>query len=85
MQLIKITDLFNDEIIINPKNICTIKESIFNDWGTFTYCLIINGEEIKLFKKTKGIDSLKEIDEANISLHQQFLKIVKEINRSIYE
>ena len=85
MKLIKITDLFNDEIIINPKNICTIKESIFNDWGTLTYRLIINGEEIVLFKKTKGVDSSREIDKAGILLHQQFLKITTEMNRSIYD
>ena len=85
MKLIKITDLFNDEIIINPKNICTIKKSISDNWGIFTYCLIINGEEIQLSKKTKGVDSSREIDKAGISLHQQFLKITTEMNRSIYE
>lgn len=85
MQLIKVTDLFNNEIIINPRNICTIKEAIVNNWGTLSYCLVINGIEIELFKKVKGENSSREIDEASLLLHQKFLEIIKQMNRSIYE
>ena len=84
MQLIELTDLKNNRIVINPRNICTIEEVIKPFDSYFhSYELIINGREIilSICKSLSKIDNDKDAE----YLHKKFLEIKEQMIRSIYE
>lgn len=84
MQLIELTDLKNNRIVINPRNICTLEEVIkLFDSYFYSYELIINSREIQLYT----CETLSSADNNRLSkcLHKKFIDIKEQMNRSIYE